>query len=169
MRGLKARGVKGTPARFANALQTVMNDLGVEGWEYQRTDTLPVEERQGLTGKTTTFQNMLVFRRTLDAAAEEAPVIAALIEDQTVAPSEPEPLYLVEEASVETTIEDPVVAEDFIGDIADDYVDDAAKTLAAQDRVSETLKAPFSFPWNKRTVAATPKDADKRDTNIPAK
>jgi hypothetical protein len=32
MRGLKARGVKGTPARFANALQTVMNDLGVEGW-----------------------------------------------------------------------------------------------------------------------------------------
>ncbi|MEJ6508397.1 MAG: DUF4177 domain-containing protein [Octadecabacter sp.] len=169
MRGLKARGVKGTPARFANALQTVMNDLGVEGWEYQRTDTLPVEERQGLTGKTTTFQNMLVFRRTLDAAAEEAPVIAALIEDQTVAPSEPEPLYLVEEASVETTIEDPVVAEDFIGDIADDYVDDAAKTLAAQDRVSETLKAPFSFPWNKRNVAATPKDADKRDTNIPAK
>jgi hypothetical protein len=169
MRGLKARGVKGTPARFANALQTVMNDLGVEGWEYQRTDTLPVEERQGLTGKTTTFQNMLVFRRTLDAAAEEAPVIAALIEDQTVTPSEPEPLHLVEEASVETTIEDPVVAEDFIGDIADDYVDDAAKTLAAQDRVSETLKAPFSFPWNKRTVAATPKDADKRDTNIPAK
>ena len=69
MRGLKARGVKGTPARFANALQTVMNDLGVEGWEYERTDTLPVEERQGLTGKTTTFQNMLVFRRTLDAAA----------------------------------------------------------------------------------------------------
>ena len=169
MRGLKARGVKGTPARFANALQTVMNDLGVEGWEYQRTDTLPVEERQGLTGKTTTFQNMLVFRRTLDAAAEEAPVIAALIEDQTVAPSEPEPLHLVEEASVATTIEDPAVAEDFIGDIADDYVDDAAKTLAAQDRVSETLKAPFSFPWNKRTVAATPKDADKRDTNIPAK
>lgn len=168
MRGLKARGVKGTPARFANAFQTVMNDLGVEGWEYQRTDTLPVEERQGLTGKTTTFQNMLVFRRTLDAAAEETPVIAALIEDQTVAPSEPEPLYLVEEASVETTIEDPVVAEDFIGDIADDYVDDAAKTLVAQDRVSETQKAPFSFPWNKRTVPATPKDADKRYTNIPA-
>ena len=96
-------------------------------------------------------------------------MIAALIEDQTVAPSEPEPLHLVEEASVETTIEDPVVTEDFIGDTADDYVDDAAKTLAAQDRVSETLKAPFSFPWNKRTVAATPKDADKRDTNIPAK
>ena len=88
---------------------------------------------------------------------------------EPVAPSEPEPLHLVEEASVETTIEDPVLAEDFIGDIADDYVDDAAKTLAAQDRVSETLKAPFSFPWNKRNVAATPKDADKRDTNIPAK
>ncbi|WP_296417168.1 DUF4177 domain-containing protein [Pseudooctadecabacter sp.] len=82
-RPLKAKGVKGTSARFANALETVMNDLGTDGWEYQRTDTLPVEERQGLTGKTTTFQNMLVFRRRL--AMAPAAEVTALIEDRSKA------------------------------------------------------------------------------------
>ena len=79
-RGLKAKGVKGTPARFANALETVMNDLGADGWEYQRTDTLPVEERQGLTGKSSSFQNMLVFRRTVEVTIDptvEEPVAVA--------------------------------------------------------------------------------------------
>lgn len=70
-RGLKAKGVKGTEARFAHALSEVMNEHGAEGWEYQRTDTLPCEERQGLTGKVTLFQNMLVFRRVLDAAQQD--------------------------------------------------------------------------------------------------
>ncbi|SDL87566.1 protein of unknown function [Aliiruegeria lutimaris] len=64
-RGRKGKGVKGPRERFANALQTVMNELGAEGWEYLRADTLPCEERSGLTGSTTTYQNMLVFRRVL--------------------------------------------------------------------------------------------------------
>lgn len=90
VRGLKAKGVKGTQARFANALETVMNELGAEGWEYQRTDTLPVEERQGLTGKTSSFQNMLVFRRVLVDDVEDAPVVAALLENRSdVAPEAP--------------------------------------------------------------------------------
>lgn len=65
----KAKGVKTAEGRFANALQILMNELGAEGWEYQRTDTLPCEERQGLRGKTTNFQNMLIFRRALVAEA----------------------------------------------------------------------------------------------------
>lgn len=91
-RGLKGRGIKGTPARFANALQTLMNKMAAEGWEYQRADTLPVEERQGLTGKTTTFQNMLVFRKAIvaDATFEDAETAAALIEDKSVEPTEPQ-------------------------------------------------------------------------------
>ena len=75
-RGLKAKGVKSTSDRFANALETVMNDLGAQGWEYQRTDTLPVEERKGLTGKSKSFQNMLVFRRALAAKAATRPAAA---------------------------------------------------------------------------------------------
>lgn len=89
-KGLKGKGIKGGEARFANALQVLMNRMGAEGWEYQRADALPVEERQGLTGKTTSFQHMLVFRRPLArTAADEAP--AALIEDQSTKAATPAP------------------------------------------------------------------------------
>lgn len=61
--GRKARGVKGAEGRFALALETVMNEYASDGWEYQRAETLPSEERQGLSGKTTVYRNVLVFRR----------------------------------------------------------------------------------------------------------
>lgn len=86
-KGLKARGVKSNEDRFAYALQTIMNEYGAEGWEYVRTDTLPSEERSGLTGRTTVFQNMMVFRKPLAAVASVAePKPAALL-----APPEPTP------------------------------------------------------------------------------
>lgn len=71
-KGEKAKGLKTTPDRFAHALTVLMNDLGAEGWEYVRADTLPCEERVGLTGTKSTFQNMLVFRRPVLAKAEDA-------------------------------------------------------------------------------------------------
>ncbi|WP_428539635.1 hypothetical protein [Profundibacter sp.] len=49
-----------------------MNELGADGWEYQRSDTLPSEERSGLRGKTTIFHNMLVFRRKIATKSETA-------------------------------------------------------------------------------------------------
>lgn len=58
---------KTTEARFAASLSKLMNDMGREGWEYQRADALPVEENVGLTGSKTTYQNMLVFRRVMVA------------------------------------------------------------------------------------------------------
>ena len=64
LRGLKGKGVKTAEERFANALQTVMNEQANDGWDYLRTDTLPSEQREGLMGKTTVYQNMMVFRRT---------------------------------------------------------------------------------------------------------
>ncbi|SMX33934.1 DUF4177 domain-containing protein [Actibacterium lipolyticum] len=95
VRGEKAKGLKGTQARFAHALTKLMNDMGQDGWEYQRTDTLPCEERQGLTGKTTTFQNMLVFRRTLAGENVEAPVATS-----TLAEKRPEALAAAAVASL---------------------------------------------------------------------
>ena len=62
-RGLKGKGIRGSEAKFANAIQTLMNDLGADGWEYLRADTLSLEERAGLTGTETSYKNMLVFRR----------------------------------------------------------------------------------------------------------
>lgn len=161
MRGLKGKGIKGTPARFANALQLVMNDLGAQGWEYQRTDTLPVEERVGLTKKSTSFQNMLVFRRTLELEQADAPEVAALIEDQTSvieAPvaAKPEPDTELEDIAAQDqgqTSEEPSVETM--------EVIDAPVSLTKEDRVSETITAPFAFPWDKRrTGAQAPKIDD---------
>lgn len=69
-RGEKTRGVKTTEERFANTLTQVLNELGRDGWDYVRADALPCDERVGLTGSKTTFQNMLVFRRLLEGDAD---------------------------------------------------------------------------------------------------
>lgn len=81
-KGLKAKGVKSAEDRYANALETAMNTLGAEGWEYQRSETLPSEERSGLTRRVTTFQNMLVFRRAVAVDVSE-PTVVGIAEDNT--------------------------------------------------------------------------------------
>ena len=77
-RGEKARGVKTTEDRFAMALTTLMNQLGAEGWDYVRADALPCEERAGLTGTKTTFQNVLVFRRVIESLSVEVPGLSLI-------------------------------------------------------------------------------------------
>ncbi len=86
-RGEKARGVKTTEDRFALALATLMNTLGRDGWEYLRADTLPVDERTGLTGTKTSFQNMLVFRRPVDEAKAEAAPPRLVVAEPAPAPA----------------------------------------------------------------------------------
>lgn len=77
---VKAKGLKTSEERFAHTLQTAMNELGAQGWEYQRTDTLPCEERSGFTKRVTTFQNMLVFRRTIAAATPVEKPVARMMQ-----------------------------------------------------------------------------------------
>ena len=87
-RGEKARGVKTTEDRFALALTQLMNELGADGWDYVRADALPCEERAGLTGTRTTFQNMLVFRRVIGSVAtEDRPMVRLLLQDAAAAPT----------------------------------------------------------------------------------
>lgn len=103
-KGLKAKGVKTSDGRLALAIEDIMNEMGAQGWQYLRADTLPVEERSGLTGKSTTFQHLLVFTRELAEAAEPAeaePV--ALIEDHAE-PVEPD-LSVEEEAPEQEAID----------------------------------------------------------------
>ncbi|TFL16783.1 DUF4177 domain-containing protein [Jannaschia formosa] len=64
-KGEKARGVRSGEARFALAMSRLFNRMGEEGWEYVRADTLPSEERVGLTGKEVRYHALLVFRRAL--------------------------------------------------------------------------------------------------------
>ena len=69
-KGTKAKGVKTAEDRFALTLQEAMNSMAADGWEFQRAETLPSEERSGLTGRKTVYHNMLVFRRKSAAVVE---------------------------------------------------------------------------------------------------
>lgn len=80
-RGLKSRGIKGSDARFAHGIEKKLNELAAEGWEFVRAETLPSEERDGLMSKTTVFQNVLVFRKTIDEIVKEEAIIDDFEED----------------------------------------------------------------------------------------
>lgn len=68
-RGTKSREAKSTEDRFALTLSNLMNELGREGWEYVRSETLPTEERAGFTKTRVVEQTVLIFRRSLGAAS----------------------------------------------------------------------------------------------------
>ena len=86
-RAEKARGLKTTADRFAQTLAQVMNDLARDGWEYLRADTLPCEERTGLTGKSTSFQTMLIFRRAITVKPAEPAGLVPPVQVPVEAPS----------------------------------------------------------------------------------
>ncbi|MEJ6709614.1 MAG: DUF4177 domain-containing protein [Amylibacter sp.] len=81
-RSKRVKGVKGTAGRFAAVLTQTMNEQAAEGWEYLRSDSLPVEEKPGMfKSKIETYQTVLVFRRAV-AAPVETPM-ASYIENQS--------------------------------------------------------------------------------------
>ncbi|MEO9822644.1 MAG: DUF4177 domain-containing protein [Paracoccaceae bacterium] len=71
-KGQKAKGVKTGEDRFALGLQILMNAFASDGWEFQRAETLPSTERAGLTGSTTEWRNILVFRREVSSSVNNA-------------------------------------------------------------------------------------------------
>ncbi|WP_299909209.1 DUF4177 domain-containing protein [uncultured Paracoccus sp.] len=85
-RGDKAKGAKTPVDRFALSLTAELNRMAAEGWDYVRAETLPTEERSGLTGRSTLYHNVLVFRRPVAALETAAPPLAA---------SQPQPEYPV--------------------------------------------------------------------------
>ncbi|MGO4909695.1 DUF4177 domain-containing protein [Pseudorhodobacter sp. W20_MBD10_FR17] len=110
-KGEKSKGAKTPADRFALALTTLMNKMGVLGWEYIRSDILPCEERVGLTGSKSVYQNMLVFRRELHAEAVEMlePTVLKKIENKD-APSdrlEPKISAIPAELFAETEADEP--------------------------------------------------------------
>ncbi|MEX0351276.1 MAG: DUF4177 domain-containing protein [Paracoccaceae bacterium] len=79
-KGTKAKGVKTPEGRFALSVEELLNLQAAEGWEYQRAELLPSEEKTGLTGSTTNWRNVLVFRRLLDAEDEHAVLLPQPLE-----------------------------------------------------------------------------------------
>ena len=81
-KGAKVKGLKTPSERFAYQVTMLLNQLAGEGWEYWRAETLPSEERKGLTGTQLVPHNLLIFRRpSAEALAEAIPHM-----DQRAAP-----------------------------------------------------------------------------------
>ena len=85
-RGTKTKGVKSPEGRFAHTLENLLNELAAEGWEFQRAEMLPSEERSGLTGTVTNWRNVLVFRRALAAESATVQVETDMLPVPVVAP-----------------------------------------------------------------------------------
>lgn len=140
-KGKKARGIKAAAGRFAHALELELNTQALDGWEFWRAETLPSDERTGLTGSQTVWRHVMVFRRPKTSDMPDtvsAPV--ALITDET---------------NVADTQEDQGIADAPVEEFDDALRDDAADTDTAQESVElATEDAP---------EPQTEQDDDKRD------
>jgi hypothetical protein len=58
-------GVRSHEDQFAHVLMDVMNKMAKNDWEYWRAESLPCEEKSGLTARVVSYQSVLIFRRKL--------------------------------------------------------------------------------------------------------
>ncbi|MFX0545727.1 hypothetical protein ACEWPL_009295 [Roseovarius sp. S1116L3] len=84
-KGVKAPGVKTAEARFAGTVEAALNAQAADGWEYLRTDILPSDERQGLTGSQTVYRTLMVFRRAKGDAGAAADDVIQTAQDMAEA------------------------------------------------------------------------------------
>lgn len=61
------KGVRSHEDQFAHVLMEIMNELANDAWEYLRAESLPCEEKTGLTSRVESYQSVLVFRRPIVA------------------------------------------------------------------------------------------------------
>jgi hypothetical protein len=78
-RAEKHRALKTNAEKFGQTLTDAINELAREGWEFQGVESLPADERSGLTSRTTVTHNFLVVRRE-----KPAPKARASAEIETV-------------------------------------------------------------------------------------
>lgn len=72
VRAKKIKGVSKAELRFAETLAEELNTQAAENWEFLRAETLPFEERQGLTGTRSGSRTLLIFRRPTPVSEAEA-------------------------------------------------------------------------------------------------
>jgi len=134
-RSVRVKGAKGVDGKFAATFEKAINELATNGWQYLRAESLPVDERHGITmRKTETYQNVLIFRRVAEVTEPQEPV-TALIEDQ----SDDEDTFDVgdEDLSVSDSEE---AAEDAI-DADDATEDETVETTGKQSKTKKVSKA----------------------------
>lgn len=96
-RAPKVKGLKTTAERFAHALAEAINAEAGGGWQFQRTETLPCEERGTLGKVRQTTQVVMIFARPLGLARPDAGAALAAAQDY-YAPEAPRPALLREPA-----------------------------------------------------------------------
>jgi len=70
-KGKRNRGARSASDRAAAAFNEVLQTEAVDGWEYLRTDILPVTERRSwLGGSQEAHRAVMVFRRTVEEAQQ---------------------------------------------------------------------------------------------------
>lgn len=134
-KGTKAKGVKTPEGRFAVSIEQLLNQLGQEGWEYQRAELLPSEERTGLTGSTVNWRNVLVFRRLLlaDADLETAKQDDAP-QDVPLAQPIPGPVSVTAPAAIAEAPQDPPLSLKPADAAKNDDADNTDDTPEAADK-----------------------------------
>ncbi|MEM6662012.1 MAG: hypothetical protein AAF666_07520 [Pseudomonadota bacterium] len=97
-RAKRRRGAKSRSDRVAKAVEEVIAAEAVDGWEYQRTDLIPMEEKAGfLSRPQEVHRAVLVFRRALASQPPSVHIPAAVAPVAAPAPvvepvtREPEP------------------------------------------------------------------------------
>ena len=124
----RAKGARSNEERFASTLMTAMNELGADGWEYVRSDTLPVDVRSGIASRSKEYMSVLVFKRVItddaDQVIEEAPeeVISA-----------PAPIVMDTENNAPE-----LGSADELNEIPEDSVEEAQETDAEEDQDSSS-------------------------------
>lgn len=132
-KGTKAKGVKTPEGRFALSIEQLLNEMGSNGWEFQRAELLPSDERSGLTGSVQNWRNVLVFRRAIGADAKDADEVIA-----TPVPgpmSEPAPVKAPAPLSAE--VNDPPMASGAARMLKDNGVEELSDVAG----MTEALKA----------------------------
>ena len=84
----RLRGAWSRSDRVALALQELISAEAVDGWEYMRTDLVPVEEKPGFFSRAQEVHRaVLIFRRAADIARAARPALAAETRGLAAAPA----------------------------------------------------------------------------------
>ena len=132
-KGQKSKGLRTPEARFAYALQQLMNELATDGWEYQRAETLPSLERSGLASSTKEWRHVLVFRRPLVSSVDGFAPDLLPPPDDSALPAPEEQAQTAAADSAEPAPEADAAAEDTDQNAAPEDPPEEGAPLYSQD------------------------------------
>ena len=88
----KIKGVKGKDALLARTVEDLIAVEAAQGWEYQRADMFPVDEKSGFFSKSSTeMRAVLIFRKAAPSAQPQVPPQPVAQTMAAASPQAPQP------------------------------------------------------------------------------